>query len=233
MGLTIHYELRLKTNSRKIALVKLQALHDFAATLPFAELDDIVCFTGEDTDFNRDENEDHRWLKIQASRHLDDPHDKRYIHIVCPNEIIAFTAYPGEGCEPANFGLCRYPKTLSRNGRDIPTQMATGWQWCSFCKTQYASNVNTAHFLRCHIMVIKMLDKAKDLGFIIDVSDESKYWEKRNVAALAQEVGEWNTMIAGFAGQLTDLCENDVVVAPIKERGDFEHLEAKGRAKTG
>lgn len=231
MGLTIHYGLRLKTSSRNVALCKLQALHDSAGTLPFAELDDIVSFTGKDTDYETDRggNEDHMWLKIQAGQYLNDPQNKRRSYQVCPSEIIAFTAWPGEGCEAANFGLCRYPKTLSCDGRDIPTRMATDWRWSSFCKTQYASNVNIAHFLRCHIMVIKMLDKAKELGFIIEVSDEGDYWEQRNVAALAKEVGDWNTMIAGFVGQLSDLCEGDVLVASIKDRGDFEHLEAKGR----
>ena len=29
-----------------------------------------------------------------------------------PKHIIAFTADPGEECEPANFGLCLYPAII-------------------------------------------------------------------------------------------------------------------------
>jgi hypothetical protein len=61
-----------------------------------------------------------------------------------------------------------------------------------------------------------------------NVSDEGGYWEKRDVAALAREVGDWNTMIAGLAGQLKDLFGAEVVAA-ITDYPDFEHLEAKGQ----
>jgi hypothetical protein len=73
-----------------------------------------------------------------------------------------------------------------------------------------------------------MLDHAKQLGILASVSDEGDYWEKRDVKALAQEVGEWNEMIAAQAGQLKDLL-GDKVKAPITEFPDYEHLEARGR----
>ena len=49
--------------------------------------------------------------------------------------------------------------------------------------------------------------------------------------ALANEVGEWNTMIAGFSGALSDaLAGNGVQLeAPIKDFPDFERLEFKGQ----
>ena len=33
---------------------------------------------------------------------------------VIPLHIIAFTTVPGDGSEPANFGLCRYPDLVVR-----------------------------------------------------------------------------------------------------------------------
>ena len=73
-----------------------------------------------------------------------------------------------------------------------------------------------------------MLDHAKELGILQNVSDEGGFWEKRDVAALASEVGDMNTGIAGLAGQLKDLFGENIV-APITDFPDYEQLEAKGR----
>ena len=62
------------------------------------------------------------------------------------------------------------------------------------------------------------------------VSDEGEFWEKRDVKALAKEVGEWNEDMAALVGQLKDLFGGDLQ-APIAEFPDFEHLEARGRRK--
>ncbi len=59
-------------------------------------------------------------------------------------------------------------------------------------------------------------------------SDEGDYWEKRDIKALAQEVGEWNEHIAGLVGKMKDMFGGNFE-APITEFPDFEHLEAKGR----
>jgi hypothetical protein len=85
------------------------------------------------------------------------------------------------------------------------------------------------NFLRCHLAVIKLLDQAKSLDMVESVSDEGEFWDNRDVAALAREVGEWNQMVAAFAGQVKDWFGDDVEAA-ITDFPDFEHLEAKGRA---
>ena len=142
--------------------------------------------------------------------------------------------------------------------RKVPTTLA-GWYWRSFCKTQYASDPTCGgipNFLRCHISVITLLDRmAKLPGLKVTVDDEGKYgpstysddWKeaydagrkptyrrhkgKYNPASLAQEVGEWNTMIAGMAGPLSDAlaAKGIQLEAPIKDFADFERLEFKGR----
>lgn len=83
------------------------------------------------------------------------------------------------------------------------------------------------NFLRCHLSVVRMLDYAKELGILAGVSDESDYFEKRDIQALARCIGEWNQLIAAFAGQLKDQL-GDGVVAPITQFPNFEQLEAKG-----
>jgi hypothetical protein len=171
----------------------------------------------------------------QAGRHVE--HDSGY-YFVQPRHLIAFTTLPGEGCEPANFGLCRYPASItvdSKSARPRKCKVGVklgGWTWASFCKTQYASNPELGgvqNFLQCHLLVIAILDRAKALGLLDEVRDEGGYWEHRDVSALGKEVGHWNALIAGFAGRLKDLI-GDEVAAAITQFPNFEHLEAEGRA---
>ena len=106
-----------------------------------------------------------------------------------------------------------------------------GWSWKSFSKTQYASNPECGgveNFLRCHLTVVSLLDHAAKLGVLRKVSDESGFWQNRNVEALAKEVGEWNAQIAGFVGQFKDALGTDFV-AEITKFPNFEHLEPEGR----
>jgi hypothetical protein len=142
----------------------------------------------------------------------------------------------------------------------VPTNLS-GWYWRSFCKTQYASNAECGgipNFLRCHISVITLLDRiAKIPGVRVGVDDEGRYgpstysddWKEAhaagrkptyrrhkgqyNPAALAKEVGEWNTMIAGFTGALSAaLADSGMKLeAAIKEFPDFAQLEFKGRGQ--
>jgi hypothetical protein len=142
--------------------------------------------------------------------------------------------------------------------RKVPTKLA-GWYWGSFCKTQYASDPECGgipNFMRCHISVITLLDRiAKLPGLRVKVDDEGKYGPSTysddyqeayaagrkpayrrhkglyNPAALANEVGDWNTMIAGLTGALSDALAGSGVEleAPIKEFPDFEQLEFRGQ----
>ena len=242
MGLTIHYSLKSSTRSLKQARELVAALRGRALDLPFAEVEDIIELQGQQCDFDQcDENDPHRWLLIQAGQYITRKAAGGCLrhYQVAPAHIIAFETAPGAGCESANFGLCRYPRHIEVPDHRRPGEMkriATGlggWSWSSFCKTQYASNPQhggVEHFLRCHLAVIRMLDHAKSLGILQEVSDEGDYWQNRDVRALAEEVGEWNEMIAAFAGKLKDLL-GEQVDAHISKYPDFEHLEAAGCGK--
>jgi hypothetical protein len=134
--------------------------------------------------------------------------------------------------------------------RDVPTGI-DGWVGGSFCKTQYASDPKCggiANFLRCHISVVTLLDRAAKIpGLKVSLSDEGKYgrsnytddpsaakpvytWHrgKYSPAELIKEVGEWNEMIAAAAGGLQDVL-GVTVDSPIKSFQDFEALEFRGR----
>ena len=89
------------------------------------------------------------------------------------------------------------------------------------------------NFLQCHLTVIAMLDKAKELGCLADVSDEGGFWQKRDLKTLVREIGSWNEMIAAFGGKLKDVLGGGLlgVQAPITEFPNFERLEAAGLGK--
>lgn len=214
MGLTIHYGLHAEPCPPARARQLVEQLYQRALDLPFVEVGDIVERTGDECDFNQlEEGDPDRWLLVQSMR-LNATDE-----LVPPSHIIAFSCWPAEGCEQANFGLGLYPAA------------GPGWRWSSFCKTQYTSNPNyegIKNFLRAHITVVKLLDYAQELGILEAVNDESGFWEKRDAKDLVETVGQWNEMMAGLVGQYKDMLGKDTE-AEITSYPDFEHLEAKGR----
>ena len=227
MGLTIHYGLTTDLSKPSDVRQLVEAVRQFALDLPFENVSEIIEFTGDETE---PEDETARWLRIQSESHVEVGH---YHYRVPPKHCIAFSTWPGQGCEAANFGFCKYPAFIMVEGKRIATKRK-GWSWCSFCKTQYASDPQVGgvqHFLRCHLGVIKVLDflKATELAQV-EVSDEGGYFEQRDVKALVQEVGEWNEFIAGFTGELKDAIGPQLEAA-ITSFPHFEHLEARGLAR--
>ena len=259
MGLTIHYDLSAKTRSAAKALKLIQALRQRCLDLPFKTVGDIVDLSGDKADFNkRDDKDPLRWFLIQSDTSVDyvwkrrydkrgnptmravkpDEHDRsRYSMGVLPLHVIGFTAWPGEGCEESNVGLCLYPSTVEVEQygyKDTVRVGCKGWSWHSFCKTQYANDPaagGLANFLRCHLTVCAMLEAAKAIGLTVEVHDEGNYWQKRDMKALGQEVGEWDKMIAAGGGALRDALGPAVETA-MDGRPDAESLEAHAPADT-
>ncbi len=237
MGLTIHYSLKSEGDDAQ-ARNLITALHRTAADLPFKELGDVVELSGAQCDFNRRQRNDPlRWLLIQSTQsvELKSENGRQTWIEVTPSRIIAFRTWPGEGCEAANIGLCQYPNTVETPTRIIPTGLS-GWHWSSFCKTQYASDPQCGgvpNFLRCHLAVVALLDRAKELGGLERVSDEGGFWQQRSLPALVAEIGSWNEMIAAFGGKLKDLLGDGPagVQSAIANYPNFEQLEAAGESK--
>lgn len=235
MGLTIHYKLKANTPSIEEARKLLNTLRKYALKLPFKEVGNIVEFEGEECDFNANKNDEYRWLKIQSQQTVGFKQPYGDIPIrVTPLYIIAFTIWPGDGCEEANFGLCLYPETTEVKGTKILTNIDKGFYWKSFCKTQYASSPECGgikNILQCHLAIIRLLDHANTIDILDSVNDESGYWEKRDLEALINEIGAWNEFIAGFVGMLKDAVSKHgkglTVESEIAKYSNFEHLEAK------
>jgi hypothetical protein len=202
-----------------------------------------VELSGQQSDPDKRQREDPlRWLLIQAAQSVEFKpkgwgRDQGYSSWfnVPPSRLIAFTAWPGEGCESSNFGLCQYPPMIQTPYGAVRTGLS-GWSWSSFCKTQYASDPRCGgvpNFLQCHLTVIALLDKAKELGGLECVSDEGGFWDKRDLPALVQEIGSWNEMIAAFGGKLKDLLGDGALglESAIAQYPNFEQLEAAGQSK--
>src|SRR5947209_802403 len=150
MGLTIHYSLKA-TGSIEDARRLVEQLHQKAQDLPFKKIGKLLELSGPPCNFEQRERDDpDRWLLTQARQMIE---QDGYTYHVCPTRLIAFSTWPGVGSEPANFGLAKYPGTISSHeGKAIATGLGSDWSWASFCKTQYASNPTLGgveSFLRC------------------------------------------------------------------------------------
>jgi hypothetical protein len=233
MGLTLYYRMTTSLTRPEQVRKLVETLRAFALDLPFQEVSEVMEFGGAAGASDRADDPGLRWLHIQATESVAG-------HDVEPRHAIGFSTLPGQGCESANFAFCTYPASIepkpgSGRKRRIPTKLV-GWQWSSFCKTQYASDPKfggIANFLRCHLSVIRMLDFAKQTGLVtVEARDEGHYWEDRGLERLVKEVGEWNEMVAGVVSLLRPLLEeHGTVQAAIAQFPSFEHLEAKGLAR--
>jgi hypothetical protein len=168
------------------------------------------------------------------------------LHVVCFHANL-------RGSETATFGLASHPPVVvhredviikhagndqeHRIGAGAPIEFNTrlrGWYSFSNCvKTQYAGDPRLGgneNFLRAHHSVFAAIDECRRLGMKVRIRDDANYWRHRDDGKLLAELKRWNELVAGITGRLTDVLGNDpgTVVAPIKQRPDFEHLEARG-----
>lgn len=180
MGLTIKYQLFApKTWGLEDIGEKLGTLREKCQELPFEGVDSEL-FEAErnQTDSQSvDLESSKQWFLIQArvTKIVKGDAPGTWDYYEFPSQhIIGFSTWPGEGCESANFGLVLAgARTTAPLLRPPP-----GWQWKSFCKTQYANNPDAGglpNFLRSHLAVIAALDAARRLGFRVKVDDDGHY----------------------------------------------------------
>lgn len=243
MGLNIHYSFKLNSGGAELAREKIMALRQSALDLPFAEVGELVEFQVEAGELDlgegaarlfRDRSDPQYWIRANANRGIF--HDRYHFNIPA-RQAIYFQVWPGEGCETAFFGLAMYPETIVRQVGDRLEEIDTninGWCWFDLCKTQYASNPHYGgleHFLKCHLLIIKMLDEARQLGIVENVADDGTYWGQRDTEALINALEEHNALVAAIVGQLGDALDRvgqGQAQAPIASYPNFEYLEAKG-----
>jgi hypothetical protein len=113
---------------------------------------------------------------------------------VNPKWHCGFHVLPGAGCESLNFDLYEYPKTVrvatysNHKQYQVVKVGQSAFSSSGFCKTVYAgspaSGGSPENFLKCHLLVCRALEIACELGFKVDVNDESGYYENENLDLL-------------------------------------------------
>ncbi len=251
MGLTVHYEWKTKIDlaSARRLIVKFRAM---ALTLPFDDISEIYEQNSPDgeSDF-LPYSDSFRQGNLYLSRKRTDG-EEEVVDVPALHAIFFYARV--HGAESASIGLASHPPVVvhredvihrnddgSESGRligqgdpiEFPTRRRGYYSWHSFCKTQYAGNPKLggeANFLKAHLSLIELLDQIKASGVKVQIRDDSKYAKYRDVDRLLRSVREWDGIVARFAGGLSDALgdERGTLIAPIMERPDFEHLEAKG-----
>jgi len=250
MGLTLHYQWKIKTKLPRARRI-VQRMHALAQELPFDSVSKIYEQDAPKGEFHFEEY-DHPWRQgdLYITRKRSDG-ESESVHVEATHAMFFIARV--EGAETMAIGLASHPPVVIHNEAQIehdeqgiettyigagdpiefPTRRRGYYSWQSFCKTQYAGNPQyggEANFLKAHLSLIELLDQFRARGLRVRCLDDSEYYKHRDVNRLLKTLGKWNGLIAGFAGQLGDLlkAEGLTMEAPIKDRPDFEHLEAKG-----
>ena len=230
MGLCINWTVQASENASFESVAgQLRTWRQACLDLPFDSVTEIVHLEALEIPERLENRSDPlHWFLVQSSAYsvVNRGTPDEFACPVEPVEVVGFTAYVGEGCEPMNCFLARYPEQVLM-GANLVRPEIRGWRGASFAKTQYASAVGTEHFLKCHLTITAALDAAKVVGLLESVSDDAGYWDDRDVAKLLTTVGRWNEMMAGFVGALEIETGADLP-APIKEHPQFERLEHLG-----
>lgn len=251
MGLTVYYEWKARADAQAARRL-IKRFHSLAQRLPVDEVSEIWEQDAPDGEFQFPQYpHDYRHGDLYLSRKRGDGKEE----IVSVPALHALFFYVNvRGAETAVIGLASHPPVVihredaiernadgSESGRligqgdpiEFPTRRRGYYSWHSFCKTQYAGNPQYGgepNFLRAHLSLIELLDQIQAAGVKVHVRDDSRYARHRDANRLLRSLREWNGLIASFVGKFSDALGNEagLIVAPIKERPDFEHLEADG-----
>jgi hypothetical protein len=227
----IWYELRAECGTLDRAERLVSDLHRMAANLPFDRV----------TELQPVESRARGVDGLFAANSIDLPHptDGRRSRMLSfdPLEGVGFVVFPGQRCESASFGLARYPRFIDdeETGESQATGFGNEFYWHWGCKTQYAFRLGREHFLRCHLTLIELLDRANEMGIVARVTDAGGYWESRSIEDLLRIRQEHDEMVAAVVGPIADALANvdGQIIAPVMEDPRFEYLEAEGRRKLG
>src|SRR4051812_18895649 len=194
MSLHICYRLLLPGNTAVDDIRdKVGALKAFAETIGFDKVvgpaeyspDDLV-EDGDPPDFGR----------ICALTMCGDPPDFYDLGFGEPCAI-TFAIAPGAECDPAILGFIA-PGSRSQAGLPEDDLHPGEWIWSGACGIGNAASISEAHFLKCHLGLIRVLDHAATLGITVEVEDETGYWQHRSSERLVEFVREiaWQEKLA-------------------------------------
>jgi len=251
MGLTVHYDWKIKADlpSARRMIAKFRAI---ALKLPFDEISQIReqdAPDGKSAFLRHDHSFRQGGLYLSRTRR---DGDQETVEVPALHAMFFYVRV--QGAESASIGLASHPPVIvhredvierNKNGSErrrifgqgdaveFPTRRRGYYSWHSFCKTQYAGNPKLggeANFLKAHLSLIELLDRIQAAGVKVHIRDDSGYAKHRDVERLLRSLRDWDAMVARIVGNVGDVLGEDsgCLIAPIKARPDFEHLEAKG-----
>lgn len=251
VGLTVYYDWKTKIDAPKARRL-IARFHALARKLPFDHISEIYEQDPPDkSTVYRKYDHSFRQGGLCLSRKRADG-EEECVHVDALHALFFHVRI--EGAETASIGLASHPPVVvhhedvierRENGTEcgrllgqgdaieFPTRRRGCYSWHSFCKTQYAGNPKLGgepNFLKAHLSLIELLDQIQAAGVNVRIRDDSHYAKHRDVDRLLRCLRDWNAVVARFAGNISDALGDSPgrVVAPIMDRPDFEHLEAKG-----
>ena len=111
-----------------------------------------------------------------------------------PEVGYGFVINVGAGCEPMNIALTRLKGESIFKGK-------------AFCKDQYAKD-----FIKCHLLIISILDICKDEGILKSVEDEGGYWDSRDLSVLAENINASTMVLEQFSKMLKQMAPPGVEI---------------------
>jgi hypothetical protein len=254
MGLTIYYGMKTKADADS-ARGLVERMYERIAKLPWDELTEVYEVDPPDGKYAFEKEEADRFkpgTEYLPRKRADGEEEL----VEVPSLHVIYFVARVRGAESARFGLASHPPVVVHRANaieraadgsvtthigageavEVPTRLRGWYTWGDFCKTQYAANPKLGgekNFLRAHLTLFRAVDICKRLGLKTRIRDDAKYCKHGSVAKLLESLRWHNELLAGFVGSLSDVLgkSEGAMVAPIKDRPDFEHLEARGVAK--
>ena len=220
MGLTIHYTLTVKADLPAAPIYEMaRRTTDYARKIGCAKVGKLI---------PAEENSHEAPLFLPVGK----PKEGCFRGVL-PWRGWLVNVWPGAGCQTATLGLCQYHKLRGDERQKCKTGFGDGWRFHSFCKTQYAGEHGWENFLKCHLMVISLLDFWRGMGVRVKVNDEGGYWKTRSVEKLRSELLQYDRLIAAAGGVFKHTDSDLSVQAPIFNYKNFERLEHEGWQEFG
>lgn len=213
MSVRLGYEISLAGHDVGAARARVTALWHAAKKAGFVSVSRILDRDGDDVDFEEHESGTlEREVLVSAS---DYPGDRK------PTAVIGFRVIVDEPSGVGfNVGLTRWP-----GGRR--------WFWQESTDNLLAiatpKSGGMDALVRAFQKILAYLDSVRELGVKPRDSDTG-YLRHRDEARLRARLLANLEHVAALAGRLGEAFPEDGVESYVKERPDYEHLEARGRA---
>jgi hypothetical protein len=202
MGLTIHYNVVFEGSKNEL-IRSLEAFRNFCLDMPFAKVGKVISIEVTQEHIDAFIDMQRRRKAGGSGEYVTNMPEQPFEEVeaiidyiikqpcplnkIEPASIVFFKLWAGEGCEQTTFPF---------------KQKDNKWVCSSFTKTQYATE-----FVKCHLLVIRALEYLKDNGFTVNVIDEGKYWDTKDLKVLAEQINRYTSLLSSFSDELKEFSQ--------------------------